>query len=869
MRRVSIPQKPKLGDGNLIVVAVNADKNSQHALKWAADHLISKGQSFILLHVRKKVNVFQTPCKQLAFSPAIFCRILQLDNYYNNRKNNTLWQRYHLFACLQCNEVILDSTDVPKAIAEYIEQHSVDKLVLGATSRGALARAFKSADVPTSLSKSAPNFCTVYIISKGKISSVRPAIHSNKTPTMGQQSWKSESPGKSESSGNSFESDRSLFFAFASWFFIITSLVEWVSFISPVLSWLDRISGSQVVVMTSLMVKGMRSMHHADRYPVRSSYENRADEKSNKVSQGGGYLEFSFGSESSGTSPRRSSIDKLLAFSPRENIDFRSRQSRLAMQSGNSYGSPIQSSNDFRVGYFQGDHMDVRSRISGSSMQSKSPYSDDQMRSFDSNRSGGLYWSNGSGSSESVSSVPSNSQQFVRASWSAQSVEDADADMRTVKRELQQIADNVETLNQGEKGADTYTSQGEDYLQNGARYSDISIGSTEEKLWSGKAPETHAIKKMEKSQAGQRQLEGKYLLQKEENRKIIEKLSEVFHYRRYSVEDIEKATNNFSEKLKIGEGGYGPVFKSSLDHTVVAIKILSSDATQGMKQFQQEIEVLSCIRHPNMVLLIGACPEYGCLVYEYMANGSLDDCLFCNNNRPPLSWQLRFKIAAEIATGLLFLHETKPEPLVHRDLKPGNILLDQNFVSKIADVGLARLIPPAAADAITRYKMTATAGTFCYIDPEYQQTGLLGIKSDIYALGIILLQLLTAAPPMGLAHNVEIALEMGRFERMLDPKVPDWPMGEAIKFAKLALSCAELRRRDRPDLGTVMLPQLNHFREFAERSQTQMGNYQCGPTQDNQEVAPSDGYTCAPDGDDGDGGGGGSEDDVIKSPFMR
>uniref|UniRef100_A0A2P2LW83 U-box domain-containing protein 34-like n=1 Tax=Rhizophora mucronata TaxID=61149 RepID=A0A2P2LW83_RHIMU len=135
-----------------------------------------------------------------------------------------------------------------------------------------------------------------------------------------------------------------------------------------------------------------------------------------------------------------------------------------------------------------------------------------------------------------------------------------------------------------------------------------------------------------------------------------------------------------------------------------------------------QVEVLSCVRHPNIVLLLGACPEYGCLVYEYMANGSLDDRLFRRGNTPPLSWQLRFRIAAEIGTGLLFLHQAKPEPLVHRDLKPGNILLDRNYVSKISDVGLARLVPPSVNNAATQYLMTATAGTFCYIDPEYQQT---------------------------------------------------------------------------------------------------------------------------------------------------
>ncbi|KAK7258233.1 hypothetical protein RIF29_32792 [Crotalaria pallida] len=116
---------------------------------------------------------------------------------------------------------------------------------------------------------------------------------------------------------------------------------------------------------------------------------------------------------------------------------------------------------------------------------------------------------------------------------------------------------------------------------------------------------------------------------------------------------------------------------------------------------EELIDILSCMRHPNMVLLLGACPEYGILIYEYMANGSLDDCLFRKKKScVVLPWQLRIRIAAEIATGLLFLHQAKPEPLVHRDLKPGNILLDKNYVCKISDVGLARLINCCATISI-------------------------------------------------------------------------------------------------------------------------------------------------------------------------
>ncbi|KAI4312782.1 hypothetical protein MLD38_037575 [Melastoma candidum] len=289
-------------------------------------------------------------------------------------------------------------------------------------------------------------------------------------------------------------------------------------------------------------------------------------------------------------------------------------------------------------------------------------------------------------------------------------------------------------------------------------------------------------------------VEMKALKEAEEKKRMLDALVKAdVRYRKYSIEEIEVATNNFSVSLKIGEGGYGPVYKGYLDHTEVAIKVLHPDAAQGRSQFLQEVEVLSCVRHPNMVLLLGACPEYGCL--------------------------LRFKIAFEIGTCLMFLHQTKPEHLVYRDLKPANILLDRNFVSKIADVGLARLVPPSVTENVTQYRMTSTAGTFCYIDPsEYQQTGMLGVKFDIYSLGIIFLQIITARSPMGLTHHVERAIEKGNFADLLDQQVRDWPMEETTRFTKMALKCSELRRKDRPDLGKVILPELDKLRMLAEES---------------------------------------------------
>lgn len=229
---------------------------------------------------------------------------------------------------------------------------------------------------------------------------------------------------------------------------------------------------------------------------------------------------------------------------------------------------------------------------------------------------------------------------------------------------------------------------------------------------------------------------------------------------------------------------------------------------------KMQVNVLSTIKHPNMVQLLGACPEYGCLVYEYIENGSLEDRLFQKDNTPTIPWKVRFKIASEIATGLLFLHQTKPEPVVHRDLKPANILLDRNYVSKITDVGLARLVPPSVANKTTQYHKTTAAGTFCYIDPEYQQTGLLGVKSDIYSLGVMLLQIITGKPPMGVAHLVEEAIDKGKLLEVLDPNVKDWPLEETLSYARLALKCCEMRKRDRPDLRSVILPELNRLRNL-------------------------------------------------------
>ncbi|RWW19507.1 hypothetical protein GW17_00016432 [Ensete ventricosum] len=267
-------------------------------------------------------------------------------------------------------------------------------------------------------------------------------------------------------------------------------------------------------------------------------------------------------------------------------------------------------------------------------------------------------------------------------------------------------------------------------------------------------------------------------------------------YMKYNWEEIVDATLSFSDTLKVGVGANGTVYKGIFHHTVAAVKVLHSNEGSGTRQ----------VCHPHVLLLLGACPDRGCLVYEYMENGSLEDRLQCKNDTLPLPWFCRFRIAWEVASALIFLHNSKPEPIIHRDLKPANILLDNNFVSKIGDAGLSTLLPTSNMPLSTMYKDTAPVGTFFYMDPEYQRTGLVSTKSDTYALGMVILELLTAKSPMGLASAIETALETDCLRDILDSKAGQWPEAAAKELANLGLWCLEMRRKDRPELKDQVLP---------------------------------------------------------------
>lgn len=352
-------------------------------------------------------------------------------------------------------------------------------------------------------------------------------------------------------------------------------------------------------------------------------------------------------------------------------------------------------------------------------------------------------------------------------------------------------------------------------------------------------------------EANERQIaEIKALKEFSEKQKIIEALfSDDKRYRRYTRNEIEEATGFFSETKVIGSGAYGKVYKCNIDHIPVAIKVLQSDASSKKDEFLKEIEVLCQLRHPHIVILLGACPEIGCLVYEYMENGSLEDHILHESSQGPLPWFVRFRIVYEVACGLAFLHSSGPEPIIHRDLKPGNILLDRNYVSKIGDVGLAKIISDVVPDNVTEYRDTVLAGTLCYMDPEYHRTGTLRPKSDLYALGVITLQLLTARPPNSLIVKVENAMQTRSLSDVLDKSISDWPSAEVEELAQMALKCCKLRCRDRPELETEVLPVLKRLASFADAtrksSNSAPNHYYCPILQeimDDPHIA-ADGFT--------------------------
>ncbi|GJP56335.1 hypothetical protein CLOM_g15397 [Closterium sp. NIES-68] len=316
--------------------------------------------------------------------------------------------------------------------------------------------------------------------------------------------------------------------------------------------------------------------------------------------------------------------------------------------------------------------------------------------------------------------------------------------------------------------------------------------------------------------------------------------------RLFSEEQLARATDNWSPANRLGKGAFGTVYKGRVMGCDVAVKRLEGGSWQGPEEYLTEVEVLSRMRHPHIVLLMGHCPDAMCLVYEYLPAGSLQDHLKpagCTGaGRRALSVAERVRVASEVASALLFLHHHDP-PIAHRDLKPDNVLLDANRGSKLADVGLARLI--AEDDSTT----TRVRGTVGYIDPEEVMTFEISVLSDVYALGLIMLQLLTGDGSIKSLHQrikpfqdaLESYWEQGGaggsssssssspmvqavtalVSDHLDVSGGEWPLSLACQLAEWGLRCAARQRVHRPDLAGELQPALGGLVEEVEAGERQ------------------------------------------------
>ncbi|XP_066325650.1 cysteine-rich receptor-like protein kinase 15 isoform X2 [Miscanthus floridulus] len=278
---------------------------------------------------------------------------------------------------------------------------------------------------------------------------------------------------------------------------------------------------------------------------------------------------------------------------------------------------------------------------------------------------------------------------------------------------------------------------------------------------------------------------------------------------------IRAATNNFSEENKLGEGGFGEVFKGTLqDGEEIAVKRLSKNSSQGFHELKNELVLAAKLKHRNLVQLLGVClQEEKMLIYEYMPNRSLDTFLLDPVRRQQLDWSKRFAIICGIARGLLYLHDESRLKVIHRDLKPSNVLLDADMNPKISDFGIARAFHGDQSRDITRRPV----GTLGYMAPEYAYWGHVSSKSDMFSFGVIILEMVTGRrnnsaydseiDSVSVLSHVWDKWRTGSTADVVDPLLAEsgYPEGEVLNCIEVGLLCVQENPADRPDASAVVL----------------------------------------------------------------
>ncbi|KAK7280212.1 hypothetical protein RJT34_25274 [Clitoria ternatea] len=276
---------------------------------------------------------------------------------------------------------------------------------------------------------------------------------------------------------------------------------------------------------------------------------------------------------------------------------------------------------------------------------------------------------------------------------------------------------------------------------------------------------------------------------------------------------IMAATNNFSDANKLGQGGFGSVYKGRLSNgQEVAVKRLSGNSMQGDMEFKNEVLLVAKLQHRNLVKLLGFCLERKerILVYEFVPNKSLDFLIFDQTKRAQLNWERRYKIIGGIARGLLYLHEDSRLRIIHRDLKASNILLDAEMNPKISDFGMARLFEIDQTQGNT----SRIVGTYGYMAPEYVIHGQFSAKSDVFSFGVLVLEILSGQKICGVRQgdNIEDLLTCawrkwreGAATSIVDPTITDGSRNEIMRCIHIALLCVQENVSDRPNMASVVL----------------------------------------------------------------